>query len=60
MSSNLFLTPEDAKKLIHDALLGQALLRKMRNISRRPSWTQNFRGWKGTVFIGSSIIVPTC
>ena len=22
MSSNLFLTPEDARKLIHDALLG--------------------------------------
>ena len=60
MSCNLFLTREDAKKLIHDALLGAGTSPRIQNISSRPSWTQNFRDWKGTVFIGSSIIVPTC
>ena len=60
MSSNLFLTPEDARKLIHDALLGAGTSPENAEYLRRPSWTQNFRGWKGTVFIGSSIIVPTC
>ena len=60
MSSNLFLTPEDARKLIHDALLGAGTSPENEDNSHRPSWTQSFRDWKGTVFIGSSIIVPTC